>query len=290
MRLASSCFVFLVMVQCSSLRGSTEGDSSSRVDVASDDGSDSEAPSQDLSTDAAVDSDDSENFDATDGALFFPDRTNSDVDFMRAGQSCFSSEPDAGCECEGARADVPGVCVALRGSGCFFQSCRLETGLYCLVREGRSLYSSAGLGCTSATVCEALRRRQIRPPEFESFVECRYSDDTAYQTGEIGRATCPVGSERILCGTGCLSCQRGDDLCWARSERFPTGYCIDDEGGACRNRSDCAASKPSPEDPFVCILPTNITGGGQLPWGVCTQRSRCRRASLLLPGRFRCDE
>lgn len=177
---------------------------------------------------------------------------------------------------------LPGVCVTPPASDlsnlCYVGTCTGDR--VCVVQDFPTLSSGV---CESPGVCAAIRERMIRPPAYPGVVECRYSDGTPFESGAVSAATCPSSLAGVLCGQGCPPCGGQFSICWATSERFPTGACVEPAPN-CVSAGDCQMLKPD----YGCLLPRNLDGIGRPAAGVCTPADRCNAIGQALPTHFRC--
>lgn len=176
------------------------------------------------------------------------------------------------CRCIAREGWDAGVCV---GSGAAIVNRCLLHGWLILDPTG---YPSSASYCASLATCLELERRYQANPSIEA-PRCIYQDGTPIRTGRVGRATCPAGSEGILCGLGCAPCPVPHNHCWGSSELDPLGFCVEDS-------MPCTAEIPCPEG-WRCVYPRNLDVVGRRAAGYCTE-SRCAEIEALAPHRFRC--
>jgi hypothetical protein len=149
------------------------------------------------------------------------------------------------------------------------------------------LHSERGRSCAPCVpidYCLALRRHAAdRTERYE--VVCLYSDGTRVDSGIVPPASCPAGSEGLLCGPGCAPC-RGPDACFGWSESNPLGACIehrdpDTAMEACEPARPCSRGN-------ACLRPTNLSEDGGAAPGFCVPLARCQAVASAAPTRFHC--
>ena len=201
--------------------------------------------------------------------------------------------PDVGwdrgtCACLGASDGIPGICRnpfalgACRRGLCLDGAASNIEGLSCLsLDQDRRLDAE----CESRAFCLALRDLHARPPRTAHRAECRYSDGTSFETGEVRAANCPIASVGILCGRGCAPCGMGAGVCWGFSEQNPLGACmqVSNDLPTCQTASDCPKGTG-------CLRPRNLDSLNRPAQGLCQPGQRCERVSTIAPGRFVCDQ
>jgi len=177
------------------------------------------------------------------------------------------------CDCIAREGWDAGVCVGGRGAA-ILNRCLLH-GWLILDPTG---YPSNASHCASLATCLELERRYQASQNIEA-PRCIYQDGTPIRTGRVGRATCPAGSEGVLCGLGCAPCPAPHNHCWGSSELDPLGFCVEDS-------MPCTEEIPCP-DGWHCVFPRNLDVVGRPAAGYCTE-SRCAEIEALAPRRFRC--
>lgn len=288
-----SCLAFLIIVcqaGCSSSLATTDvgapndhpaAPDAPTADASGDEGSDMDIPldaASDLGLDAARDGDGdaSDEGGRTDASLDRIEILPADV------PECTDSSPAAGCLCLVTSGGLAGICVTPRAADesnhCVIGTC--PPGLVCVVQD---FPVPSSVVCESPAVCAAIRSRMIRPPTYPSLVECRYSDGTPFESGIVPLGVCPASVANLLCGRGCPPCSGQFGICWAASERFPTGACME-PGPSCTESGDCQVLKPG----YGCLRPRNLDGLGRPALGQCMPMSRCTAVGEALSTHFQC--
>jgi hypothetical protein len=226
--------------------------------------------------------------DSTDGDVHRPDA----LPPSPHGPCSTPDYPDEGwdqgiCACLGASAGATGICRNPFALGVCRQGLCLDgnnasiEGLYCLSLDRAREFDAE---CESRAFCSALRALDARPPRTAHTSECRYSDGTAFETGDVPAASCPAGSATLLCGRGCATCTRGAAICWGFSEQDPLGACVSvsDTSRPCTSSSDCSPGAS-------CLRPRNLDSLNRSTRGICQPAEHCQRVAMASVGRFSCD-
>ncbi len=189
------------------------------------------------------------------------------------------------CACIGARPGRPGICrtgVTELGPSCRAGACPylLEGApTYCVALD---LDQPLHFECADGDFCRALAALDLRTPAYPRNAACVYGDGTLFRAGVVGSASCPAGSDGLLCGVGCERCPLTHGLCWGMSEANPLGACLrvqETTNSSCTSAAQCSAGDG-------CLLILDAARGPTA--SVCVEAERCARVASLAVERFAC--